>query len=78
MANVPKSVILDAKRKAAELENFDCSKRKKGKIVLRSDSNTNPDADTEAALKILNLFKNLPLGTMNIEEQQNALTNLLQ
>ena len=35
MANVPKSVVLDAKRKAAELENFDCSKRRKSQVVYK-------------------------------------------
>ena len=80
MANVPKSVVVDAKRKAAELENFDCSKRRKREIIGVSDDGVSPlnDVDAEADLRVLNLFKNLPLGSMDIDEQRNAVMKLLQ
>lgn len=83
MANVPKSVVNDAKRKAAELENFDCRKRRKTEIVLKSDGdgtqtmNPQEDANVQSALKLLNTFKNLPIDTMTFDEQHSAMIELL-
>lgn len=80
MANVPKSVVVDSKRKAAELENFDCSKRRKREIVVVNDRDSSPssDADVESDLRVLNLFKNLPIGSMDNNEQRSAVMKLLQ
>ncbi len=81
MANVPKSVVNDAKRKAAELESFDSRKRKKAEIVLTTDDGSvvdpSNDVEVHAALKMLNSFKNLPLDKMTFEEQHNAIIELL-
>ncbi len=81
MANVPKSVVNDAKRKAAELENFDCKKKRKTQIVLSNDDGLSADAskdvEVQSALKMLNSFRNLPIDTMSLNEQRNALIELL-
>lgn len=79
MANVPRSVVLDAKRKAKELESFDCSKRKKRNIVLceNDDDESFNENDVSSALKLLNGFKKLPLTSMTNEEKRNALAELL-
>jgi len=78
MANVPSSVVLDAKRKAKELENFDCSKRRKCGIVLSPDDGScNDNEDIASALKLLNKFRSLPFGTMTTEEKRNAMSTIL-
>ena len=83
MANVPKSVVDDAKRKAAELENFDCRKRGKLEIILKSDDNgtqtmnSDEDANVQSALRLLNTFKDLPIDTMTFDEQHSAMIELL-
>lgn len=76
MANVPRSVIADAKRKAKELENFDCNKRRKSEIVLCP--NDASSSQVESAFKLLNKFKNLPLGSMTTEEKLNVMTTLMK
>jgi hypothetical protein len=78
MANVPSAVVLDAKRKAKELENFDCSKRRKSKIVLcREDEVESTHSDVISALRLLNDFRDIPLESMTNEEKMNVVTQLL-
>lgn len=81
MANVPSSVVLDAKRKAKELETFDCNKRRKRGIVLCAadddDDGGCTNDNVKSVVKMLNDFKNLPFGSMTNEEKRNALAELL-
>jgi DNA mismatch repair protein MSH2 len=68
MANVPAIVIENAKRKAAELENFDYKKRR-----------SNSGCEKEAAVNFLRKFKSLPLLSFRSnEEKRSAIMELLQ
>ena len=66
MANVPPTVIAEAKRKAKELENFSDADRRK-KRTLGKESEYFADK-----------FKSLPFKTMSSEEKIMALRKLLQ
>ncbi len=77
MANVPRSVVLDAKRKAKELETFDCNKRRKKEIVLRADDEaSHENQNVLSALKLLNTFRNMPFGSMTTGEKCKAVTEI--
>lgn len=68
MAHVPKSVILDAKRRARELEKFEYRKKR------RELTSGNDDKD-ESVLRAK--FKALPFATMTVEEKRRALQKLV-
>ena len=83
MANLPKTVIADAKRKAKQLENFDY--RKKARIADSADgSDGTNDTDHEtaekqaAAMTFINDFKKIPLNSfVSQEEKASAMRNLI-
>ena len=83
MANLPKTVIADAKRKAKQLENFDY--RKKARIADSTDgSDDTNDTDHEtaekqaAAMTFINDFKKIPLNSfVSQEEKAAAMRNLI-
>jgi DNA mismatch repair protein MSH2 len=69
MANVPKTVIDDAKRKAKHLENFDYRKKQRG------STNDDTSQDAELAAK----FRQLPLKSLQTQEEKlAALRQLIQ
>jgi len=68
MANCPASVIMDAKRKAREMENFDYRKRKA----------IEPPELEDDDMKLVHNFKSLPLKSYGTaEEKWNAINRLL-
>ena len=77
MANMPASIIIDAKRKAKQLENFGYRKKKSYKGV---DDEVNDDANEKkaAAAAFLDEFKKLPIDTMTNEEIKRTLLPLIQ
>ena len=77
MANMPASIIIDAKRKAKQLENFGYRKKKSDKCV---DDEVNDDANEKkaAAAAFLDEFKKLPIDTMTNEEIKRTLLPLIQ
>mmetsp|Transcript_1084 Transcript_1084/g.2237 ORF Transcript_1084/g.2237 Transcript_1084/m.2237 type:complete len:895 (-) Transcript_1084:119-2803(-) len=73
MANMPNSIIVDAKRKAKQLENFDY--RKKSKTVAESDG-LEASEKTATAMEFLHKFRKLPFKKMSEKEKHEALLSL--
>ena len=86
MANVPKVVIQDAKRRARLLENFDYRNQK---LRRTSENETDPDDENDSgnhtdATKFIHRFRSLPIGEIirsnqysNDNERKAALLQLL-
>lgn len=73
MANMPNSIIVDAKRKAKQLENFDY--RKKSKTTVESDG-LEASEKTATAMEFLHKFRKLPFKKMSEKEKHEALLSL--
>ncbi|KAL7540395.1 hypothetical protein ACHAXR_010075, partial [Thalassiosira sp. AJA248-18] len=80
MANMPNSIISDAKRKAKQLENFDYRKRSKvsGEEDVQGENGHEASERTAAAMEFLHKFRKLPLDTMDEGEMQNVVLPLLR
>ena len=77
MANMPASIIIDAKRKAKQLENFGYRK-KKSDTSVNDEANDDPNEKRAAAAAFLDEFKKLPINTMTNEEIKRTLLPLVQ
>lgn len=85
LANVPRKVVCDAKRKAKELECFEGGSKRRRKIVLSekdggengNDENDEHGHEIALALQMLNEFQKLPFKSMTQEEKRNALAELM-
>ncbi|KAL3782964.1 hypothetical protein HJC23_003120 [Cyclotella cryptica] len=77
MANMPPSIIADAKRKAQQLENFDY--RRKSKLQEAVDEE-GQDAmeETSTAMEFLHRFRKLPIDDMSEEEINHTVLPLLK
>lgn len=81
MANMPNSIINDAKRKAKQLENFDY--RKRSKTSEEDDADCQGDGHeaserTAAAMEFLQKFRKMPVDKMSESEMQNVVLPLLR
>ena len=74
---MPQSIIIDAKRKARQLENFDY--RKRLKVVEDGGCADGHEAreKTAAAMEFLHTFRKLPIDTMDYKEMQSTVLSLL-
>lgn len=77
MANMPQSIIIDAKRKAKQLENFDY--RKRSKVAEGDEIADGHEASekTAAAMEFLHTFRKLPIDKMDYKEMQSTVLSLL-
>lgn len=77
MANMPNSIIVDAKRKAKQLENFDY--RKKAKVTEEDDVREGHAANekTALAMEILHKIRKLPLEHMTEKERHDIIMPLM-
>ena len=79
MANMPPSIISDAKRKAKQLENFDY--RKRSNVASKEDDQGDEHEASEraaAAMELLHKFRKLPVDKMSEEEMKNNMLPLLR
>ena len=80
MANVPPTVINDAKRKAKLLENFSYQKKSRTQTNEDNDKhNERISSDEREAMNFLNKFKSLPFKSYRTAvEKREALARILQ
>lgn len=74
---MPQSIIIDAKRKAKQLENFDYRKRSKAVDDDGSIDGHEESEKTAAAMEFLHTFRKLPVDTMDYNEMQRTVLSLL-
>lgn len=79
MANMPNSIITDAKRKAKQLENFDYRKRAKASEEEDCQGDVHEASErTAAAMKFLHKFRKMPVDKMSESEMQEQVLPLLR
>lgn len=79
MAMLPRAVIVEAKRKALELENFDYKKKRKENESMEVDKEEFSAEEKSAAMDFISRFRRLPLDKMaTTEEKMAALRQLVQ
>mmetsp|Transcript_27365 Transcript_27365/g.61832 ORF Transcript_27365/g.61832 Transcript_27365/m.61832 type:complete len:693 (+) Transcript_27365:1-2079(+) len=78
MANMPPSVVNEAKRKARLLENFDYRKRVKSSDEENECGDNESSETVSAAMECLHKFRKMPVGEMNEDEMKSQLLPLLQ
>ncbi|KAL7548062.1 hypothetical protein ACHAWF_011348 [Thalassiosira exigua] len=81
MADMPSSVIADAKRKAKQLENFDYRKRPAAAADVEDitgGEGHDVDEKTAKAMEFLHKFRKLPVDKMNRAEMQRTIVPLLR
>ena len=79
MANMPRSIITDAKRKAKQLENFDYRKRsKEAQEDCDNGEGHESSEKTAAQMEFLHKFRKLPIDKMDKEEIRKTVLPLLR
>ena len=79
MANMPRSIITDAKRKAKQLENFDYRKRsKEAEEDCDSGEGHESSEKTAAQMEFLHKFRKLPIDKMDKDEIRKTVLPLLK